>query len=67
MFCYCGNEYGKHGMAEGCVVACLGDDNLLCGGFSSNYVYHVDGECDYTLTTTTHQGKAGIKIMLFGQ
>ncbi len=43
MFCYCGNSYGKYGMSEDCGVACLGDDNQLCGGFSSNYVYHVEG------------------------
>ena len=45
LFCYCGDHYGKHGMSEDCSVACLGDDNLLCGGFGSNYIYHVDGKC----------------------
>lgn len=44
MFCYCGNGYGRHGMSEDCNVACLGDDNQMCGGFSSNDVYHVNGE-----------------------
>lgn len=37
--CFCGNEYGKHGSASNCDMACGGDKGQICGGHSANSVY----------------------------
>jgi hypothetical protein len=37
--CFCGNDYGKHGSASNCEMACGGDKGQICGGHSANSVY----------------------------
>jgi len=38
-FCFCGNSYGKYGVADNCNMACSGDQNQICGGSWANSVY----------------------------
>ena len=39
--CYCGETYGKHGMADeaDCNSPCAGDMTETCGGFFRNSIY----------------------------
>jgi len=39
--CFCGNYYGKYGMAKNCNVKCAGNKNQKCGGGWANSVYQV--------------------------
>jgi choice-of-anchor C domain-containing protein len=38
-YCFCGNSYGKYGVANNCNMKCSGDQNQICGGTWANSVY----------------------------
>jgi hypothetical protein len=42
-YCFCGNNYGKYGMANNCNMPCSGNKNEICGGSWANSIYAVDG------------------------
>lgn len=39
--CWCGDEYGRYGIAENCNQECPGDSSLMCGGRWANSVYEI--------------------------
>ncbi len=43
MECYCGNEYGKYGMASSrglsCNMSCPNNPNEICGAGNANSIY----------------------------
>ena len=43
LHCFCGNDFGRYGLVQGCTVSCPGDSRYKCGGFQANYIYLVDG------------------------
>ncbi|HCS88969.1 MAG: hypothetical protein N838_18675 [Thiohalocapsa sp. PB-PSB1] len=38
-YCFCGDEYGKYGVADNCDMPCAGNDQEICGGRWANSVY----------------------------
>ncbi|MGA1862011.1 choice-of-anchor C family protein [Deferribacter thermophilus] len=38
-YCFCGNSYGKYGVANNCNMKCSGDQNQICGGTWANSIY----------------------------
>jgi len=39
--CFCGNLYGKYGIASNCNMSCSGNKNETCGGAWANSVYEL--------------------------
>jgi choice-of-anchor C domain-containing protein len=39
--CFCGNSYGKYGVATNCDMPCSGNRDKMCGGFWANSVYGI--------------------------
>src|SRR5437773_923758 len=37
--CFCGNQYGRSGLAPNCDMACAGNNREMCGGAWANSVY----------------------------
>ncbi len=40
-WCFCGNSYGKYGVATNCTYSCAGNASQECGGYWANSVYKV--------------------------
>ena len=40
--CFCGNDYGTHGVSSNCNMECSGDSTEICGGGYANSVYAYD-------------------------
>ncbi len=41
-YCFCGNKFGKFGVADNCNATCTGNRDETCGGTWANTVYKVD-------------------------
>jgi len=47
--CFCGNTFGLYGAVDTefdqitCDVPCIGNHTQMCGGYSRNFIYDVDG------------------------
>ena len=41
-WCFCGNSYGKSGVANNCNMNCSGNKNQKCGGGWANSVYRLN-------------------------
>lgn len=41
-YCFCGNKFGKFGVADNCNTKCTGNRDETCGGTWANTVYKVD-------------------------
>ncbi|ELU01857.1 hypothetical protein CAPTEDRAFT_191278 [Capitella teleta] len=46
--CYCGFEFGVHGIADRCTTKCTDDDDYVCGGPNKMVVYRADASCNPT-------------------
>ena len=42
--CYCGNEFGVHGLSDKCTSTCLDDPVYFCGGPSQMMVFRTEGQ-----------------------
>ncbi len=56
--CYCGNAYGKFGLASlnnrFCNITCQGNSSEICGGKNANSIYRTTTSCQSKATLQKH-------------